>query len=324
MKWFLLFFVSLVSPIKFCVASPSVDQVWDRLGFYDVIKKEALEKLCIEADIDLPASCDAKSLLQFIVDTQKYFTNRKPKQERWEVSPLKWMQKNPGLCFECLKNLGFTEDILPKNQNYNAICILGSTSPSMHDRMDFIEKLVANNKIFLESCKFFLLSGERYVSYVDGKDEYLVAIGEKMGVKKEMLTEALLLQNIFNNSPLSKRVESVLINTPMKNGFRPTTKTTVQEFCQWMEDHNFHGHVLFVSNQPNVWYQGALIADIMPSNVDFEVIGPKTNSKNIQTLVGALGSYLWAAMPRVMKDLGIQVISPEETLLAKSLYGSQF
>jgi hypothetical protein len=133
---------------------------------------------------------------------------------------------------DCLKNLGFTEDILPKNQNYNAICILGSTSPSMHDRMDFIEKLVANNKIFLESCKFFLLTGERYVSYVDGKDEDLVAIGEKMGVKKEMLTEALLLQNIFNNSPLSKRVESVLINTPMKNGFRPTTKTTVQEFCQ--------------------------------------------------------------------------------------------
>jgi hypothetical protein len=97
-----------------------------------------------------------------------------------------------------------------------------------------------------------------------------------------------------------------------------------------MEDHNFHGHVLFVSNQPNVWYQCALIADIMPSNVDFEVVGPKTNSKNIQTseniqtLVGALGSYLWAAMPRVMKDLGIQVISAEETLLAKSLYGSQF
>ena len=81
MKWFLLFFVSLVSPIKFCVASPSVDQVWDRLGFYDRIKKEALEKLCIEADIDLPASCDAKSLLQFINDTQKNFTNRKPKQE---------------------------------------------------------------------------------------------------------------------------------------------------------------------------------------------------------------------------------------------------
>ena len=61
----------------------------------------------------------------------------------------------------------------------------------MHDRMDVVEKLVANNKIFLESCKFFLLSGERYVSYVDGKDEDLVDIGKKMGVKKEMLTEAL-------------------------------------------------------------------------------------------------------------------------------------
>lgn len=161
------------------------------------------------------------------------------------------------------------------------------------------------------------------MSNVDGKDEDLVVIVKKMGVEKETLTEALLLQNIFNNSSLGKKVSSVLINTPMKNGFRPTTKTTVQEFCQWIAYHDFHGRVLFISSQPNVWYQKAVIGDIISSLVDFEVVGPKTNSKNIQTLVGALGSYLWAAMPRVMQDLGIQVVSPEEIQLAKSLYGSR-
>ncbi|MDR2402024.1 MAG: hypothetical protein LBD32_00970 [Cytophagales bacterium] len=55
--------------------------------------------------------------------------------------------------------------------------------------------------------------------------------------------------------------------------------------------------------------------------IDFDIVCPKTESQNIQTLVGALGSYLWDAMPEIRKKFGFNIIYPEEINLFKSLYG---
>lgn len=269
----------------------------------------------------MPENFDTKSLLKLVADTQKAFTNRKQNQERWEINPLEWMNNNKEQHLIDLRNINFiTEDIVPRYKQYGAVCILGAVNSTMQYRVQYCEKLVDSGISFE---KVFLLSGARSVSHVDGKEDELLDICKKMGVERKNLTEANILQNIFNNSTLSKNYVSVLIDSAAKNGIRPTTKDTVLDFYQWVIDNNFKGKVLFISNQPNVLYQKAVISEVLDGKgIDFEVVGPKTNSQNIQTIAGALGSFLWAFMPKVINELGLKVVSNEEIALVKSLYGN--
>ncbi|MDR2402023.1 MAG: hypothetical protein LBD32_00965 [Cytophagales bacterium] len=63
-----------------------------------------------------------------------------------------------------------------------------------------------------------MLSGARPVSHVDGSEEEIWEICKKVGMERHGLTEAHLIQNIFDSSSLSKHFTCVLINTPSVNG----------------------------------------------------------------------------------------------------------
>ena len=298
----------------------SLNVVLEELGISEEKQKEAFKKLCVAAEVALPENFDIKSLLQLVVDTQRSFTNSKQNQDEGEICPLEWMNKNPEQHLACIKTINLvTEDVLPSYQNYGAACLLGDVNSTMQYRMKYLEEVV-NSGVDLD--KIFLLSEARPVSNVDGSEEEILQICKKVGVEKQNLTEAHILQNIFENSFLSKYFTYVLINTPCVNGGKTIMQNTVLDFCQWRTDHNFEGKVLFISSQPNVLYQKAVIEEILEGKgIDFEVVGPKTNSQSVQTLVGALGSFIWASMPKIITKLGFKVASPEEIELVKSLYG---
>lgn len=301
----------------------SLDTVIQKLGFCEEKQKSSFKRLCSCAGVELPDNFDTKLLLELVMKTQRAFTNRKDKQERWEITPLDWMKNNPQQYLQDIKTLGFTDDVLPKSKKYGAVCILGAVNSTMKYRMKFIEKLVDSG---FEVSRIFLLSGERYVSHVDGSDEEILGICQKFNVSKENLTEAHLIQNIFDDSILSKNYKSILIDTPSYNGSRPTTKTTVKDFCKWVKENNFEDDVLFVSSQPNIFYQESIISKVLNDEdlkIKFEVVGPKTGSLDIQTLVGAMGSYLWAIMPKIISEFGFDIKSPEEVKMFKTLYGCQ-
>ena len=297
----------------------SLNMILEELGFYKEVQKDSFKRLCNCAGIELPNDFTSKSLLELVMNTQKLFTNRKSNQERWEINPLDWMKKNSKQNLEDIKTLGFIDDILPKNKKYDAVCVLGAVNSTMKNRIKFLEKLVDSG---IEISRIFLLSSERYVSYVDGNDEEILEICKKFEVDKKNLTEAHLIKNIFDSSSLSKNYTSILIDTRSINGSRPTTKTTVQDFCKWAKDNNFKDNVLFISSQPNIFYQKSIISEVLDNvEFEFEVIGPKTESKDVQNLVGALGSYLWAYMPKIIIKSGFNIESSEEIQMAKSLYG---
>ena len=92
------------------------------------------------------------------------------------------------------------------------------------------------------------------------------------------MTEDHLIKNIFDSLSLSKNYTSVLINTLNINGSKPTTKITVKDFCKWAKGNNFKGNVLFISSQPNIFYQKSIISEVL-DNVEFEVIVTKQGLK---------------------------------------------
>lgn len=301
----------------------STDTILNELGFVQEIQKKSFKNLCKYANINLPDFLDTELLLKLIFDTQILFKNRKHKQERWEVIPLDWMKKYSKQSLVDLQILKFAEEILPKKDFYNNICILGAVNYTMQIRISWLKNLIDSG---LRVKNIFLLTGERYASHIDGSDEKLQIISQKFGVNKDKLTEAHLMKNLFDNIFTDNNNYNVtLINTLEANNRRPTTRTTVEDFCKIIKFNNITEPVLFVSNQPYVLYQKSVISEVMREsnlNIDFEVVGTKTNSTDIQSTVGSLGSYLWVSIPYIMYKLDLVAQSETEIELAKSLYSS--
>ncbi|MDR2402022.1 MAG: hypothetical protein LBD32_00960 [Cytophagales bacterium] len=109
--------------------------------------------MCVAAGVIFQNNFDTKALSQLVTDTQKFFTNRKHNQERWEISPLDWMKKSPEQYLTYIKNLEFfIDDMLINCKSYGAACVLGTDNSKMQYRMQYLEKLVESginlDKIF--------------------------------------------------------------------------------------------------------------------------------------------------------------------------------
>ncbi len=84
-------------------------------------------------------------------------------------------------------------------------------------------------------------------------------------------------------------------------------------------------HIIFVSNQPYALYQQAIIESVFHatgSTITFETIGKNSyaNKDQILTIIGSLGSFLWATTPALLASLDIQTTDPENIELCKQLY----
>ena len=273
-------------------------------------QKVALEKLLRQASIisqhesfqdKFPPRDNHKELINDIIDfvklTQANFTVRTGSQERWQVKPMPWMETNKENNFQCLESLGFTEAIKPDEMAADALCILGSTMRSIKNRIKYAELLFDNG---LKTEHIILLSGERAVKVdVDGTEEELESIASNYHISDiSKLTETHLIQESYKNSLLSNKASVYIIDTPTRNLPRPTTQTTIAELVIWLKQHNDIKHIIFVSSQPHVKYQGAIVKEVLRnsgSQVSFEVVGDSYYDKeNLYPIIEALGSYIWA------------------------------
>lgn len=284
---------------------------------------EALNNLCDAANIEINDSFDEYSALKFVETTQKQFFNRQPKQERWEKSPLEWIDRNSDRVSSALKTLGFFDSVLPEKTEYDAICILGAAGPTMQNRIKFVEQLVKNG---LTTQRIVLLTGERYLTEnIDGTAQELADLGRHFGIENQKLTETHLFKYLYEKSGLNGKFKLIVIDIPQKNGCRPTTQTTLEKFLEWQKNNSDVNNVLFISNQPSVKYQQAVIAEVIyyyKSKLNFEVVGEEYKNINLQRAVGELGAYIWAVMPRILRGKDINA-NKDFIGLAKKLYGHQ-
>lgn len=291
-------------------------------GFEAAEQKEALEDLFQLSSVlshdqswqdGFPNRTDVdlffKDILKILQETQNKFVARTGTQERWEVGPQQWMTNNQETIQSHLKTLGFADEASPKKKNTDAVCILGAAKIRMVDRINYASHLMKEKS--LETKTIILLGGERHVTEgVDGTEAELSSLAQSLKIRDwHQLTETHLIEDIYKNSDLvSMNLQVHTIDTPKRDLPRPTTQTTILELMTWLRHHPEIQSITFVSNQPYVPYQKAIIESIFKSenlSPAIEVVGPKTSDSSAKSLVEALGSYLWAKTPAVLEEMKI-------------------
>lgn len=276
-----------------------------------------------------PTKQDLNSLVDNLVkltkQTQQKFVNRGKSIERWEVEQQAWMAENQEQILKELDNLGFVREIKPTLKKVDAICIFGATKVAMTERMKYVITLVEDG---LQADNLIILSGERYLSdKVDGTADELAQLASKLGKSVNQLTEVNLATQLYESSGLSQfNFNKYIIDTPGSALKRPNTYTTLLELTKWLHKTNSPTikTILFISNQPYVPYQKAVINNVMNSKnlkIKFEVAGPKARDgiKN-QQIIDALGSYIFANTMGVFNKIDLKALAPETQSSFKQMY----
>jgi hypothetical protein len=308
----------------------SLKDAFDYYGYNNHEQKKALENLFQKSSMDFDNNDVSqrvgeqqfiKNILKLIQEVQDKLIVRKGVQERWEIEAADWMRSDKELTLQDLKKLGVVDEILPKSQKVEAVCILGATRARMENRIKYLEALMKSG---LQFKSLILLTGERYVTKdIDATEQELIKIAEKFGLENwRTLTEKHLMQDLYDQSSLTI-FSAHMIDTPRGELPRATTYTTVMDLIGWLKGHPEINHVTFISNQPYVKYQYAIIDAIFreqKSKVSFEVIGSGADTDNLQPIIEALGSYIWAYTPTALLKMHFQINDPKFKSLFKELY----
>lgn len=309
----------------------------DKFGFLKLEQKNALENLLRSGSIlkDNQTFFDkfpirnnfnelAADIFEFVNTTQKRFFLRSSGQERWEVTPLGWMQENQEITVNMLEILGMKNAIKPKIKEIDFLCILGATGPTMQKRIGFAENLLEQGYVFK---KIVLVSGERYINLkVDGPETELQIISQENNLQNlKELTEAHLIDYFFKNSHLT-HIPYYLVNTPKGNLPRPTTQTTVIDLANWLKTQDEFENLVFVSGQPSVKYQEAVINQVLRVsnlNKSIEVIGYEAPENDAKKLLEGLGSFIFAQTPNVLVSFNETISDPAIIDTFNQIFSSQ-
>lgn len=307
--------------------------LWDNLdffGFNSLEQKQSLEYLMQisgalkkeESFVSrFPKRTNAELLLQdtklFVELTKKYFTNRINNQERWQIKPSKWMIEHQENILIALKKIGIIDQITPNNIKPDLVAVLGATNKTMKLRFNYLNDLVENHKLTIKYLA--LLAGERKAQLgIDGPEQELETIAKNHGMLSGQLTEYHIMLDICAATPVCNKLpinNRILINTVAINLARPTTKTTVQDLFKQLQKPEYKDikTITFISNQPHVKYQQAIIRGVLKQQefhdiITFEVIGPELDQNQpikIQELISELGAQIWATAPSVEESINL-------------------
>lgn len=304
----------------------------DAYGFKEIEQKQAIEFLLekagvpdaeklLKSEVKTPDELFA-NIIKFVEETQKHFTIRTGVQERWEVEATEWMKlkSDQQAILLALSTLGITKAVMPEFTDRDAISILGATYSRMKLRLDFAGNLYAEKK--LPAKILVLLAGERYVTFdkngisIDGSKEDLSTLAKKLNKDTLQLIETDLIRAAYEKSSLFNKLPVKVIDTPKRDLTRPTTKTTIIELIKWLKVNPEVKTITFVSNQPHIRYQEAVIATIFKEeNIDikFEIIGSEyilseaaDRSVYIKDLVSAFGTQIYGLTPSVIEKLELE------------------
>lgn len=350
-KQILTSFIAAATLIASSVVHPmSLWQLLDAYGFSRSEQKQAIVYLLEqsgvqEADVWLHTSHKTPdellaNIIKFLEITQKNFTIRTGVQERWDIDPAQWMmvKENQQDILVALTALGLTNAVAPTFKQRDVICILGARNSAMQTRLAYAGGLYANRE--LPAAELVLLAGERYVTFdkehisIDGTEVELSTLAKKIGKSDvKEITETDLIYEAYIHSELFGKMPVTVIDTPRGNLPRPTTETTIIELIRWLRKHPEVRSITFVSNQPHVEYQKAVIEMVFKrENMDtkIEVIGPefklaadKDRATYIKDLVAALGSQIYAVTPGIVEKLDLDVDDPSLKARFIELYKKQ-
>jgi hypothetical protein len=304
----------------------SVKQALSLYGFQSEAQIKALESLLKTTSILQPQQTLEQTfpvrksfeelvqdLLELVSSTQDHFSGRFSKsssqaKERWEVQGVCYTPEQKNEITRAIEMLGLVQKVVPVKQRINSMCILGATASTIKKRISYCEELLKQG---CSAKNIILLAGQRPVSEADTKDiskEELQEISRTFKKDCAFLTETDLMRHFYKKSDLSKKAFLLhVIDTPKGTLSRPTTETTLKALDEFLKKQNPKiQRICFVSSQPYVNYQSALITSFFRQNnyhISYEVVGPQSENKDPVKFLEALASYLWAKTPEVLRTL---------------------
>lgn len=225
-----IFCLSLVSTLT----SRSADSLFDKKGIPVKNVSKVFEHLGVSVStLEQANEFAQKNLLR--------------KGERWDAQDEKeWhpiILDKKALLLHDLKALGMIDSVEPKQKSYRYALVMGATTGTVANRLDYLAELKQNGISFKE---IVLLGGERQLRDI-----------EKDGLPEHITTEAQMMGYLCAHHEMLKNEPALLVNAPMtKNSagtlIRPNTDDTILYFAKIAPA---DGSCLVISNNPYVLRQ---------------------------------------------------------------------
>ncbi len=208
--------------------------------------------------------CEKDNLSSITEATRKAWM-RPDTKERWEIVENLPVEKQKRIVELC-DQIGMLSEKAPQATHYRYCLIIGSALPTVKMRMQYVGKLWEKGVRFDE---IVFLTGDRSL---DEKVDRLPLLSNLPSNEAEgmlAIYKALSLPQELKDLPLT--VVNVPKTSTDKGLRRPGTHDTV---LQWLQNNPEPGSCLFLSSQPYVAYQNAIVRDILPKEFDYEFAGP--------------------------------------------------
>lgn len=225
----------------------------------------------------IQGSSNPEQTLEVVNQVCQEYLLRKKRSERWDIQDNEFLRQNHSEIFKKLRQLGFVDEIKPSLDNYEHGFLLGALEPTVKQRREYLERLVATGEIKSIS-DYALLGGQRP----------LIADKEPSAALDKIDTELdMMVHDWESNSTLKRRY--LRVDAPMrKDGSRPNTQDTIEKYLKYK---NIQAEIkanggklkpsIVVSNQPYVKRQHLVIEASLPQGSVVHTIGSRAN-KNIE------------------------------------------
>ena len=237
------------------------------------------------------------SLADIVQKTQELWL-RKPNQERWDME--KYVAENESEIRQQFDSLGMSKGLIPKHQEYDYAVVLGATFKVIILRLQYIIDLWKQGIRFKH---LVFLGGAR--SLIEARGENKQSFMEWLGVdslddeftpKTEAEIMKFVYQHISTMPEEMRKLPVLFINASMvqqDDGSlkRPTTDDIIAD---WLQTKPSAGKCLFVSSQPYVGFQHAVIKTYMPRSFQVETVGTEANpTLNVSVVLYNVARWLY-------------------------------
>ncbi|MBS3903866.1 MAG: hypothetical protein KGZ39_00890 [Simkania sp.] len=210
--------------------------------------------------------CD-KTLPSIVEATQKFWL-RPTGQERWEIQERSDPEEQARIVELC-RQIGLFSEVSPQTTHYRYCCILGAALPTVQKRLQYAAQLWLKGVRFDE---LVFLTGDRPLDHRVDRLSLLEELPQNETEGMLKIFEVMDLPQEIKDLPLT------VIDTPkqpIEQGLRrPNVSDTIS--C-WVGQAPTPGNCLFISNQPYICYQAAVVRGLMPKTFLSETVGPTTS-----------------------------------------------
>jgi|SRR5579871_5451001 len=247
--------------------------------------------------------------LATIVPITQQLWLRKIGTERWHIQE-QYANKRDRL-LELCNRLGCLQEIKPVSNNYSYAVMLGATMHSMRDRLAYIIQCWNNGVRFNELV--FLVSerplDKQQETMLDPSNHPTLPYKTNwQEVTRDWpATEHDAMRLIYNQTALPEKLAAIpatFINTPMQRTADGKLRraNTGDTLYAWLATNTKPGACLFVSDQPYVGYQDAVVRTCMPREFPVDTVGAaENNPPHIPVFLDTLARWLYQEQQRRLK-----------------------